>query len=142
MLYLSKRQPPEILADGDFILNANDDISVSLSEETRPLLALQLIKNYLLCFGVFEIVKIGGTLSAMNTRIVASCSLKRWRKLHTVHVARLNLCLEQKVKDAVELFANDSKVSDFGLIDDWLFPPEDPILILVNIYPDNRKELP
>jgi hypothetical protein len=96
----------------------------------------------LLCFGVFEIVKVGGALSAMNTRIVASCRLKGWRKLHAVHIAWLNLCLKQKVEDTIELFANDSKVSDFGLVNDWLFPPEDSILILVNIYPDNRKKLP
>jgi hypothetical protein len=78
----------------------------------------------------------------VNTRIVASCCLKRWRELYTVHIPWFNLCLKQKVENAVELFANDAKVSDFGLVDDWLPPPEDPILILVNIYPDNRKELP
>jgi hypothetical protein len=140
-LYLSKRQPPEVLANRNIILNTYDDISVPFPEEASALFTLELIKNYLLRLGVFEIVKISWTLPSVNTRVVAPGRLQRRRKLNTVHIAGLNLGLEKEIQYSIELLADNSKVANFGLIDNWLFPLKNPILILVDVDADNRKEL-
>lgn len=57
--------------------------------------------------------------------------------MHTVHITWFNLSLKQKVKNTIKFFANNTKIADFRLINDWLLPSKNPIFILVNIYPNN-----
>ncbi len=77
----------------------------------------------------------------MDTGVIAARRLHCWRELHHVDIARFHFDLHEKIKDAVELFGQDSQNADFGLVDDRLRPLVDWAKISFNPNPLDGEKL-
>ena len=142
LLDLAQRQPPEVLADVNLLVDTDYDVTVALPEEPGTLLALQLVEHYLILPCAPEIVEIRRTFPAVDARVVAACRLERRRELHAIYVARLDLRLQKEIKHPVDFLAYYAKTSDLGLVDDGLPPSRYAILVLVDVDTLYREELP
>lgn len=102
------------------LVHFQDDVAVALTQEPGGLLRLDLVGDDAIFRGVDEIVQIGGSRAAVLLGKIGLSGLDGRRKLHLIHISRLDLRLHQVVHLPAEAAAEDSEVADLILQNDGL----------------------
>jgi hypothetical protein len=124
----------------DVLLHLHDEVPVALAQEPRPLLGLQDVEQHVARSRAVDVLDVAHRVATVHAEDVAARRLDRRRQLRLPEVAGLDLGLDERVHDAVDLPHEQGEEPDLRLQQDRLRPLAPPPVVRRDGQPLDREE--